>query len=222
VGQAETDRRTSAADEGRTLRLFRFRPVRPAFDSILRDVLLPDLAAVHGIDEIIVGRRGPGELGERLIATIWSSRAAMVASVGESFDEPVFHAELLDESTDRTLKVAPIVFDVGSTEPLEPSVVRLVLGRTKPDAHATYLEEARAGTDADLEAGRGPIRLCLADLGENRFATVSIWGQWDTVGEATGGSVADPTATRHSELLDEWQVDHYELVPGIPQPTTRG
>jgi len=218
VTESGFERAPSGARGERVLRLFRFRPVRPAFDAILRDVMLPDLAALDGIEEIIVGRRGPGELGERLIATIWASTAEMLAAVGESFDRPVFHPELLDETSERRLDIAPVLLDVGSGLPREPQVVRLLTGRTKPGARAAYLDEARAGTDADVLAGRGPIRLCLADLGDEQFATLSIWGQWSTVSEATGGSVVDPTATRHSELLVEWHVDHYELLPDIPQP----
>ena len=218
MGQSDTGRESSVDAGKRTLRLFRFRPARPAFDAIFREVMLPDLVAAEGIDEIVVGRRGPGELGERLIATIWNSEAAMDAAVGSSFDRPVFHPELIDELTDRRLDIAPILFEHGSMAGQDPQVVRLVIGLTKPDTRAAYVEEARAGTAADAAAGHGPIRLCLADLGVDRFATISIWGEWSTVGEATGSSVGNPTATRHSELLEEWHVDHYELVPGIPQP----
>jgi len=218
VTESGLERTPSGAHGERILRVYRFRPVRTAFDAILRDVMLPDLATVDGIEEIVVGRRGPGELGERLIATLWSSEAAMLAAVGESFDRPLFHPELLDETSERRLDKAPILLDVGAGLPREPQVVRLLTGRTRPAARDAYLEEARAGTEADVAAGRGPTRLCLADLGDDRFMTLSIWGQWSTVGEATGGSVQDPTATRHSELLLEWHVDHYELLPDIPQP----
>ena len=62
----------------RVLRLFRFRPVRKGFDGILRDALIPDLFAFPDLVDVYVGRHGPDEMGERLVASVWESRAAMI------------------------------------------------------------------------------------------------------------------------------------------------
>jgi hypothetical protein len=219
VGDEQPDRQPSVDEgAGRILRLFRFRPVRLAFDTIVREVMIPDLLQRDGLEAVIVGRRGPGELGDRLIASVWRDQASMVDAVGASFDRPVFHPEFMDETTDKVLETAPIAFACRSGDEADPQLVRLVTGRIQPGARTAYVTEARAGTLADIEAGRGPSSLYLADLGDDRFATVSLWSDWSNVGEATGGTLRHPEVTRHSTLLVDWQVDHYEVLPGLPIP----
>ena len=66
------------------LRLFHFHPVGAAFDSIMRDVMLPDRRRLPGIVDVFLGRRGPDELGPRMNATVWTSREAMVAGVART------------------------------------------------------------------------------------------------------------------------------------------
>ena len=223
MGHEEPDRPGVVDDgSGRVLRLFRFRPVRLAFDAILRDVMIPDLVQKDGLEAVIVGRRGPGELGDRVIATVWRDEAAMIEAVGSSFERPVFHPEYLDETTDRILEIAPIVFACRSEGDSPTQLVRLVTGRIQPGSSTAYLAEARAGTLADIEAGRGPCSLYLAELGDDRFATISVWDDWSIVGEATGGTLRHPEATRHSTLLVDWRVDHYEVLPGLPVVNQRG
>jgi hypothetical protein len=219
VGHTEPSDIASVVDgRGRVLRVFRFRPVRPAFDVVLRDVMIPDLAGLEGLEATIVGRRGPGELGERIVATIWSSAAAMEAGVGASFDLPIFHPEHFDDTEEKRLDIAPIRF-CHAGESADVGVVRLVLGATRPGARDEYLRAARIGTEADLAEGRGPLSLYLGTLDEDRFATISLWSQWSTVGEATGGSIAHPESTRHAELLVDWHAEHYEVVPGLTSAT---
>jgi len=210
--------RAIANGDGRVLRVFRFRPVRPAFDAIVREVMVPDLQRLDGIEATVVGRRGPGELGERVIATVWRTRDAMEAGVGSSFDSPVFHPEYLGETEARRLDVASIAFCWSPGSAAEVGVVRLVVGRAQAAKREQYVEEARAGTQTDLDAGRGPLALYLGTLDEDRFATLSMWSEWSMVGEATGGSLTHPEATRHDELLIDWEVDHYEVVPGVVTP----
>jgi hypothetical protein len=195
------------------LRLFRFRPARPAFDAVLRTVMLPDLARVPGVVAIHMGRQGPTETGERLVASLWTSREAMAAAVGESFERPVFHPEYIDETVDKRLDVAKVAFATETGPRLTPNVVRLLVGRARPGRLAGYVEAARAGTEEDIAAGRGPLALYLGVFDDERFVTLSLWGQWSKIGEATGGSIDAPTVTRHRELLADWHIDHYEAVP---------
>ena len=68
-----------------TLRLVTFRPARAGFDSLLREAIVPGLLAFPQLTDLHVGRQGPDELGNRLVATIWASREAMVDAVGEQF-----------------------------------------------------------------------------------------------------------------------------------------
>ena len=196
--------------------MFRYRPVRGAFDGILRDVMLPDLARLAGLQAVFVGRQGPDELGERVTASIWSSEQAMVDGVGGSFDRPVFHPELIEETSDKRLDVGAVVCSVESASDQVAHVVRLLFGRTKPGRFADYVDAAATGAREDLDRGHGPLELHVAELGDDRFVTLSTWAEWSTIADATAGTVARPAATRHPELLAEWRVDHYEAVPDVP------
>jgi hypothetical protein len=209
------DRGAPAVDRSH-IRLFRFRPIHPAFDRTLREVMIPDLASCPGIRAIHVGRQGPDEIGERVVASVWASRAAMAAAVGESFEHPRFHPEYMDETTDKRLDIVPLRFAIEPSVPVDERVVRLVFGRTRPGAIVEYADEVEQGTRADIAAGTGPRALYLGVAGDDRFVTVSVWGHWSAIARATGGSVLSPNATRHDELLLEWSVAHYEAVPLEP------
>ncbi|HEU4674015.1 MAG TPA: hypothetical protein VFS32_14080 [Candidatus Limnocylindrales bacterium] len=203
----------SPREDAGVLRLFRFRPVQPAFDRTLRDIMLPDLVALPGVRAIHLGRQGPDETGERVVASVWDSPAAMIAAVGESFDAPTFHPEFIDDTTDKRLDVVPLRLAFEPRQPIEERVVRVVFGRTKPGARDDYIGLVERGTRSDLAAGSGPRALYLGVRDADRFVTVSVWGHWSAIARATGGSVLAPGATRHDELLLEWTVVHYEAVP---------
>lgn len=204
----------------RVLRLFRFRPVRTAFDAILREVMLPDLARLPGLEAIRIGRQGPDDLGERVNATIWASESAMVAGVGSSFDRPIFHPEFMDETDQTTGPMSSRLSTVSSPSEDAGSLIRLLFGQTVPGRFDDYVAAVEAGTRTDIEAGHGPLLLCLARLGDDRFVTLSTWDVWSTVAEATAGTLSRPRATRHRELLADWQIEHYEAVPGVPEIAT--
>lgn len=196
------------------IRLFRFRPVRPAFDHILRTVLIPDLTAQSGLLEVLIGRRGADELDDRLVVSVWSSRERMVEVLGESF-EPAgpFHPELLAETTDRTLEIAPVEFAVRHPDEPQPTILRVSHGRVRTGRRPDYIAAARDGTVDDIATGRGPAVLYLTTVGDDQFVTVSAWTAWAEVAAATGGDVAQPIATRHPELIVEFAADHFELLP---------
>lgn len=219
------DRSDSPPAEGsppRVLRIFRYRPARAAFDTILRDVMLPDLVRIDGVESVVVGRQGPDDLGERVHATIWSTDDAMVRGVGASFDRPVFHPELMDETVDKRLDTGPIVCSVESGAGHPVQLIRLLFGQTHPGGLERYVAAAAEGARDDVRQGRGPLTLHIAALGGDRFVTLSTWGQWSTLAEATDGTIARPDATRHQELLASWHVEHYEAVPDVPEVPTAG
>jgi hypothetical protein len=116
------------ATEPSVLRLFKFRPVRTAFDMHLRETMVPALLELPGLNDLYVGRQGPDELGPRLVATIWDSRDAMAAVVGESFEHPGFMPEHLDETQDRELDFLPLAFGYRFTRPEPPGLLRVVQG----------------------------------------------------------------------------------------------
>jgi hypothetical protein len=197
--------------------------VRAAFDRILREEMVPALFELPGLTDGYVGRQGPEELGPRLVATIWGSHDAMSAAVGLSFEQPVFLPEHLDETSDRQLEWLPLAFGHRFARPERPGVLRVVDGQVRTGELDRYIEEANAGTLADAAAGRGPLALYLAPRpAEDRFVTLSVWPDWGTLQEATGGNVDQPIATRHAQLLRSWRVGHYEAIPELALPAPSG
>ncbi len=201
--------------QGETLRLFEFTPVRGAFDSILRDVMIPDLWDLPGVLEVYVGRQGPVEIGPRLVASIWESDEAMADALGISFETPLFHPEFIDETVDRRLEFLPLSFSYRADTTASPAIIRLVTGTVRPDELDTYIGEAWAGTEDDAAAGRGPMALYLATRPPDRFRTLSVWPDWATLQDATGGDIDRPIATRHAKRLVDWEAQHYEALPDL-------
>ena len=197
------------------MRLFSFQPVRIAFDATLRQHMIPALLELPGLVDVYVGRQGPEELGPRLVATIWSSRDAMTAAVGDSFEHPVFLPEYLDETRDRTLEIVPLTFGYRFARPERPGILRVLHGAVLPSDLERYVDEARAGTIEDAEHGRGALALYLARNAPDRFVTLSVWTDWPTLQDATGGDVGRPVATRHARLLTTWTAEHYEAIPEL-------
>jgi hypothetical protein len=197
------------------LRVFRFRPAKRGFDETLRTVMLPELVAMPGMLEVIVGRQGPDERGLRLVVSLWQSRQAMATQVGEDFEPPTFHPELLSATTDHVLGWWPLTFGIRSDHPDTPHVLRHVYGTVRPGELSAYVADARAGTIQDASEGRGPLSLYLVADSPDSFQTVSAWPDWATVERATGGDVERPIATRHTERLVDWKATHYEVVPAV-------
>jgi hypothetical protein len=207
----------------RVLRLFRFRPVRKGFDGILRDALVPDLFAFPDLVDVYVGRHGPDEMGERLVASVWESRAAMTTAVGESFDQPVFHPEYLEETEDRALDIHPLDLTFRFEDKLVGAlpvtgILRLTHGQVHPGELEAYREDVRLGTIADDEAGHGPLALYLVKEPPDRFVTLSVWSSWSMLEIATGSDVNRPIATRHPERIQALDIVHYELLPNMRHP----
>jgi hypothetical protein len=212
--------------DGRVLRVFRFQPVRKGFDATLRDVLVPDLLAMADVVEVYVGRQGPEEMGERLVASIWASRSAMASAVGEDFDHPVFHPEHLAETTERVLEIHELditlrFHDAEARSQPATGILRLVRGQVRPGELATYRDEVRVGTVADVEHGHGPLALYLAVEPPDRFVTLSVWSSWAALEAATGGNISRPIATRHEERIEAWEAVHYEILPNMAHPAAR-
>jgi hypothetical protein len=207
------------ATEPSVLSLFQFRPVRIAFDLLLRETIVPGLLALPGLSDLYVGRQGPGELGPRLVATVWDSRDSMATAVGESFEHPTFMTQYVGETEDRAPDSLPLAFGYRFVRPEQPGLLRVVQGEVYLGGLERYIDLARAGTLADAESGRGPLALYLAPRSPNGFVTLSTWSDWATLQEATGGDIDRPIATRHARMLSAWQADHYEAIPDLWAPT---
>ncbi len=207
----------------RVLRLFRFRPVRKGFDGILRDALIPDLFAFPDLVDVYVGRHGPDEMGERLVASVWESRSAMLSAVGDSFDQPVFHPEYLEETADRGLDIHQLDLtfrfdDVLVAAQPATGILRLAHGQVHQGELDAYREDVRLGTIADDEAGHGPLAFYLAFEPPDRFVSMSVWSSWSVLEVATGSDVNRPIATRHPERIQALDIVHYELLPNMRHP----
>ena len=111
------------------IRVFSFRAARRGFDDTLRSVFVPDLMSRAGIVDCYVGRQGPDDEGPRIVATVWTSRGAMVDAVGEELG--VFHPEHLDATTDQVLDILELRVDWHPAgEP--PRILRVLRGDVRP------------------------------------------------------------------------------------------
>jgi heme-degrading monooxygenase HmoA len=195
------------------IRLFRFRPARVEFDQVLRTVMLPDLRRIDGLLDVHVGRHGPDQLGDRIVATVWTDRGAMVAGIGPSLAESTFHTERMSDTTEHHFEVLELDVSLRFDGGAPSTLLRLFHGRVKPGELEAYIAEARAGTLADAESGRGPSALYLAADPPDRFVTLSLWPDWIAIERATGGDVRRPISTKDSSRIVEMDVVHYEVVP---------
>jgi hypothetical protein len=200
-------------DDRPVIRLFRFRSARAEFDQVLRTVMLPDMRRMDGLVDVHVGRRGPDQLGDRIVASIWASRDAMVAGMGATLDESTFHPDRLADTADRTLEVYPLDIVLRFDEGRPASLLRLFSGVVKPGELDPYVAEVRAGTMVDAETGGGPCALYLAGDPPDRFFTLSLWPDWTAIERATGGDIRRPISTKDSRRIAEMDVVHYEVVP---------
>ncbi len=200
------------------IRLLRFRPAKAAFDAVLRTQVVPAMRQCDELVDVFAGRRGPGDHGPRLVASAWRSPESMLAAVGASREIDGNGLEPEDGSTESELLWLPLAFAFRGDARGLPAVLRLVTGQVRPDELETYITDAHARTIADAAAGRGPVALYLAPDPPDSFRTLSVWIDWETLQQATGGDVNRPIATRHAERLLEWEAEHYEILPGIVDP----
>lgn len=193
------------------IHIFRFSPVRGSFDDVLRAVVPGDLGARPDSLDWYCGRRGPGDLGPRTIVSVWASREAMAAVVGDRLG--VFHPEHFDDVADPVLEIHDVLLAVrlGSEA---PGILRVFRGRVRPGELRAYVDDVHRGVELDAELDHAPTALFLADAGGDAFVTVSAWRDWTAIEGATGGNVHRPAATRQPSRLVAWEVDHWEIVPG--------
>ena len=194
------------------IRLFRFRPALVEFDKTLRTIMVPDLRQMDGLIDVHVGRHGSEQLGDRVVATIWTDRAAMNAGIGPSLAESTFHPDRLSDTTDHQFEVHELDLMLRFPRGRPSTLLRLFRGQVKPGELAVYIDEARAGTLADVEAEQGPAALYLAADPPDRFLTLSLWPDWAAIERATGGDVRRPMSTKDSARIVDMDIVHYEVV----------
>ena len=196
------------------LRIVRFRPRSVEVDNALRHRLIPALRAQPGVIDVVAGRHGTDELGQRIVTSVWSS----VAATDTPQDPDGTLEELLglldvDEVRSERLLVRVQFRNPG---PGTARLLRVFRGKVRGHDLDRYVEEAEAGTLADAAAGYGPITLQLGVEAPqpDQFVTVSTWPDWSTIEAATGGDIHRPLATSHPERLVSSDVTHYEVIDG--------
>ena len=202
------------------LRLFRCYPVRLGFDTVLRDVLVPDLLGIDAVRDVIVGRHGPNELGERVVASVWDSADAMLEAMGPELDESRFHAEHLDDTRDRTLEVVPLRVQLRWPADQSAAILRLSHGRVADGGLERYVEAARLGAESDHER-LGSTAFYLGTTEPVDFVTLSVWPSWSSIATATGADIHRPIATRHGDQIVEFKAEHLEVVPLVARKPDR-
>ena len=88
------------------LRLLRFRPAKAAFDAVLRAEIVPAIRRLEGLVDVFAGRQGPGDLGPRLMASVWRSPESMLAALGASGGPNGTDLEPIHGSTECPVKAA--------------------------------------------------------------------------------------------------------------------
>lgn len=193
------------------VRLFRFQPVRPAFDADLRDSVLPDLRRLPGVMRVWAGRQGPGELSDRLIVSVWASREAMKAAQGDDPEDARFHPEHLDDTSNRRLDVLSLVHMEASPTPLVTGILRVTRGSLTDSDMTAYARLVVRDVTTRHDDDTGPRAVIVASDDGLEVVMVSTWPDWAAIESATGASVDDPLRVKRSRLSG-FQVDHYELV----------
>ncbi|MEW6223638.1 MAG: hypothetical protein AB1627_03320 [Chloroflexota bacterium] len=195
------------------LRLDAFRCLRPAYDDLLRRELVPDLLGMSGLLDAYCARQGPDDAGPRLVATVWSAEAAMMAAMGTGFGAA--HPDHVEATADHRAELVPLLLGRRYLRDAVPLIVRVLRGRVRPGELASYAEDVRRGALADAERDDGPVAVYLGAVpgrGPEAFLTLSAWRRWTDIEAATGGDVHRPRATRRPERLVDWDVEHFEVV----------
>jgi hypothetical protein len=196
------------------LRLFRFHPTRPAFDTMIRDWIVPSICRQPGVIDVYAGRHGPDELGPRLLVSVWETPEAMALAVGPAARRDALDPEGLEGIAEGTTEVLSAEIAVRADTTIDrPRIIRIFRGTAQPGQLDRYIAEARAGLEGDLAAGHGPAAFFLARAAvRDAFSAVSVWTAWESIERATGGDIRRPTATRHPELIASWEATHYEAI----------
>lgn len=197
------------------LRLVRFGPVTPGFDAGLREALETALDDVPGLRTVSVGRVGPGEDGERVLATVWDDEAALAAAIAAGAPVAVEAPASVHDTAAGPALSWPVEVELEPIEGVATSILRVLSGTTHPGQLEAYARQAREGARGDRAAGEGPLAMYLAVDPPDRFVTLSLWGGWSHVETATGADHEHVDRTRHADRLRNWTAQHYEVVPGL-------
>jgi len=202
------------------LRVFAFEPSRPGLiDTALRDLLAPRLCARPGIVDVCLGRQGPDEVGERFVASIWESTAAMEAGADELSVLGEYMQMDPDGAPRANVLCRTVAIDLRFERSQPARIMRVFRGEVRDGELDSYLEEVRKGALADGSANPGLVALYLGVEPPSRFLTVSTWVDWESIAASTGGNIHEPISTAMPERIKEFTAAHYEIVPETARPS---
>jgi len=190
------------------LRLFRPDGITSLVDARIRETLGPAVAATDGLIAFYAARRGTDLHPERVLASVWTSEAALAAATDAG--------RLVDLEGDLgpgEILLVPLQVVVFPEIDEAPALLRVFRGVARPGELDAYVAAARQGTADDIAAGVGPSALFLGPADGDEFVTVSAWHSWDLLQVATGSDRDHPVATRHGRHLVSGTAAHYEVIP---------
>jgi hypothetical protein len=194
------------------VRLSHFRTLRPGFDPVLRDSVLPELQAHPGVLRVFPGRQGPDEIGLRILVSVWDGEKAMERAFGGI---PEAEPAALEETSGRRVEILPVlVSSIGET--LSTGVLRVARASLRDGDLEGYARLVAQDLEGGRAGGPAPHTVVLASWGEQGFVMVSAWPDWSSIEAATGASIADPLRTKRVAGLEDFHADHYELLQDEP------
>jgi hypothetical protein len=197
----------------RFLRVVQFQPgaAESAFDAGLRDSVVPRMVVGDAVVDVWVGRRGSREDRARVLVSTWQTDPEAepdgpvdIAALG-SLGEDVVAIDGIEQT--------PLSVHARFDRAEPTRILRVFHGQVRPGELDTYIDVARAGMLADAAAYGGLIAFALGARSADEFTTVTVWTGWPAIEAATGGNTRQPFMTRNAQLLAEFTVAHYEVLP---------
>ena len=195
------------------LRLLEFRPdaQTEVTDRYIREQLEPSLLSSPELRFLFSGRSRDDHGEIRQVVSIWDGGSADEHALASRIRH-AFECERSELVKSRHISVLPISF-FKTTDLAEATILRVFRGRTHDDALDLYVEEARARSQVQGAENRRARAVFMATRQPDEVMAISIWPDWETVSEATGGNLQTPIATRNPERLKSWEASHYEIIP---------
>jgi hypothetical protein len=190
------------------MRLSHLHALRPGWDAILRESVVPELRGHPGVIRVFAGRQGPDEIGLRILVSIWDSEEAMLRAFG---GDPEAESPAMGETSGRRVELLPIVVS-SMGRSLGTGILRVARGSIRHGDLEDYAHLVAQELQHDLEGRPGPNAVVLAGTGERGFVMVSAWPDWASIEAATGASIADPLRTKRAAGLESFHAEHYELL----------
>jgi len=142
----------------------------------------------------------------------------MTDTFGAADDLAWLAADHLEQTRDARAEVYRLRFGFRHDRPAPPRVLRLFRGRVREGELDAYVDDVHVGAMRDAQAIEGMLALYVGVEPPERFATVSVWADWESIEEATGSSVQRPASTRDASRLVDATATHYEVLPDTDRP----